>query len=73
MDVISDALRAARKMNTFATAVRVLEALEGKAHSKDQYQQYLKELKPLLEEMGVTEVKDLGNFELVREKRWWEE
>ncbi|TPX67679.1 hypothetical protein SpCBS45565_g03535 [Spizellomyces sp. 'palustris'] len=73
VDVISDALQATRKLNSFATAVRVLEALEGKAHSKDQYANYLKELKPLLEELGVVEKKDLGAFDFVREKRWWME
>lgn len=73
VEVIADALRASRKMNTFATAVRILEALEGKAHNKGQYDQYIKELKPLLEELGVVEKKDLGAFEFVREKRWWME
>ncbi|KAI9098770.1 cytochrome c oxidase, subunit VA/VI [Phlyctochytrium arcticum] len=70
VEVIAEALRASRKLNTYATAVRILEALEGKAHGKDQYQNYLKELKPLLEELGVSDLKELGEFDFVREKKW---
>ncbi|KAI8593303.1 cytochrome c oxidase, subunit VA/VI [Geranomyces variabilis] len=73
VEVIGDALRAARAQNSFATAVRTLEALQSKAHNDKQYQQYVKELQPLLTELGIVEKKDLGSFEFVREKRWWME
>ncbi|KAI9101932.1 cytochrome c oxidase, subunit VA/VI [Phlyctochytrium arcticum] len=69
-DVIADALKAARKLNTFATAVRIMEALDGKCHSADQYSKYMDSLKPLLEELGVGELKALGDFDFVREKKW---
>ncbi|KAI8916636.1 cytochrome c oxidase, subunit VA/VI, partial [Powellomyces hirtus] len=73
VEVIGDALRAARAQNSFATAVRTLEALKSKAHNEKQYQQYIDALKPLLTELGIPEKKDLGTFEFVREKRWWME
>ncbi|KAJ3146527.1 Cytochrome c oxidase subunit 6 [Geranomyces variabilis] len=72
-DVIADALRAARAQNSFATAVRTLEALQSKTHNDKQYQQYLQELRPLLNELGIPEKKELGTFAFVREKRWWME
>ncbi|KAJ3182196.1 Cytochrome c oxidase subunit 6 [Gaertneriomyces sp. JEL0708] len=73
LEVIQDALQASRKINTFATAVRILEALENKVSSRSQYDQYLKALQPLLSELGVVPKNDLGQFDFVREKRWWEE
>jgi cytochrome c oxidase subunit 5a len=72
VDVVTEALQATRRLNTFATAVRILEALEDRTESKKQYQQYLDELKPLLNELGVVERKDLGEFHTVRDRaRWW--
>lgn len=53
VEVIEEAIKATRRLNTFATAVRILEALEEKAYKKEQYQQYLDELKPMLEEYGI--------------------
>ncbi|KAI9193144.1 cytochrome c oxidase, subunit VA/VI [Polychytrium aggregatum] len=73
VDVITESLKAARRLNSYATAVRVLEALEGKVESKSQYSQYISELKPLLAELGVEEKKDLGAFKIVREFRWFNE
>ncbi|KAI8819029.1 cytochrome c oxidase, subunit VA/VI [Fimicolochytrium jonesii] len=73
VEVIADALRAAREQNTFATAVRTLEALKGKTSSEQQYQSYIKDLTPLLEELGIVDKEGLGHFEFVREKRWWME
>ncbi|KAJ3010661.1 Cytochrome c oxidase subunit 6 [Thoreauomyces humboldtii] len=73
VDVISDALKAARQQNSFATAIRTLEALKSKTQSEKQYKQYLDELKPLMTELGLVEKHELGTFEYVREKRWWME
>ncbi len=71
-EVIADALQASRRLNTFATAVRILEALEGKAENKQQYEKYIQELKPLLSELGVPERKELGEFKAVRDPaKWW--
>ena len=62
VELIAEAIKASRRLNTFATAVRILEGLEEKSYKKEQYQAYIKELKPLLEELGVPERSELGKF-----------
>jgi len=57
--VISAALRAARRVNDFPTAVRIFEGIKAKVENKNQYEQYLKELEPLRGELGVNLVEDL--------------
>lgn len=57
--VIVAALRAARRVNDFPTAVRVFEGIKAKVENPSQYQQYLDELKPLREELGITLKEDL--------------
>merc|ERR1712098_714705 len=42
--VIIAALKAARRVNDFPTAVRVFEGLKSKVENKGQYEQYLEEL-----------------------------
>ena len=61
VEVIEAALKCARKVNDYATAVRILEGLSVKVENKGQYQQYLDELKPLLEELG--ECEEAADFE----------
>lgn len=46
------ALKAARRCNDFATAVRALEGLKQKVEKPAQFELYLKELAPLMEELG---------------------
>jgi cytochrome c oxidase subunit 5a len=50
--VVESALRASRRVNDYATAVRVLEGIKEKVENKAQYQAYLDELKPVREELG---------------------
>ena len=50
--VVEAALRAARRVNDYATAVRVFEGVREKVENKSQYQAYVDELKPLREELG---------------------
>jgi cytochrome c oxidase subunit 5a len=50
--VIEAALRAARRVDDYATAVRVFEGIREKVENKLQYQAYLDELKPVREELG---------------------
>lgn len=50
--VIEAALRAARRVDDYATAVRVFEGIREKVENKSQYQAYLDELKPVREELG---------------------
>lgn len=46
-------------MNDFPTAVRVFEGIKAKVENQGQYQQYLDELKPLREELGIVLKEDL--------------
>ncbi|ESA42595.1 putative cytochrome-c oxidase chain VI precursor [Neurospora crassa] len=57
--VLAAALKAARRVNDFPTAVRVFEGIKAKVENKGQYEQYLAELKPLREELGITLKEDL--------------
>lgn len=57
--VLEKALRAARRVNDYATASRVFEGLRYKVENKDQYQMYLDELKDVRDELGVTLKEDL--------------
>lgn len=51
--VIEAALRAARRVDDYATAVRVFEGVREKVENKQQYQAYLDELKGVREELGM--------------------
>ncbi|TQS35326.1 hypothetical protein Golomagni_04257 [Golovinomyces magnicellulatus] len=57
--VITAALRAARRVNDFPTAVRIFEGIKAKVENKGQYEQYLEELKPLREELSIPLKEDL--------------
>ncbi|KAH7318534.1 cytochrome c oxidase, subunit VA/VI [Stachybotrys elegans] len=57
--VIAAALKAARRVNDFATAVRIFEGIKSKVENKGQYAAYLEELKSLREELGVPLKEDL--------------
>ncbi|TKX18316.1 cytochrome c oxidase subunit 6 [Elsinoe australis] len=51
--VITAALRAARRVNDYPTAVRVFEGIKAKVENQAQYDEYLKELEPVREELGI--------------------
>ncbi|RMY10957.1 hypothetical protein D0866_14417 [Hortaea werneckii] len=51
--VITAALRAARRVNDYPTAVRIFEGIAAKVENRGQYDEYLKELQPIREELGV--------------------
>ncbi|KAF2841286.1 cytochrome c oxidase polypeptide VI [Patellaria atrata CBS 101060] len=51
--VITAALKAARRVNDFPTAVRIFEGIKAKVENKGQYDEYLKELEPIREELGI--------------------
>ncbi|GJC93483.1 cytochrome c oxidase subunit Va [Colletotrichum higginsianum] len=57
--VVAAALKAARRVNDFATAVRIFEGVKAKVENKGQYEQYLEELKSLREELGVPLKEDI--------------
>ncbi|KAJ7626359.1 COX5A-domain-containing protein [Mycena polygramma] len=52
--VIEAAVRASRRVDDFATAVRVFNGVKVKVENKKQYQEYLEELKGVREELGIT-------------------
>lgn len=52
-EVIEAAVRAARRVDDYATAVRVFEGIKEKVENPQQYKAYLEELKPLREELGT--------------------
>ncbi|KAF9449969.1 cytochrome-c oxidase chain VI [Macrolepiota fuliginosa MF-IS2] len=52
--VVEAAVRAARRVNDYATAIRIFEGIKEKVENKQQYELYLQELKPLREELGLT-------------------
>ncbi|EKM48720.1 uncharacterized protein PHACADRAFT_266189 [Phanerochaete carnosa HHB-10118-sp] len=57
--VVEAAIRAARRVNDFATAVRVFEGVREKVENNQQYQSYLDELKGVREELGISTVEEL--------------
>ncbi|KAJ8252484.1 hypothetical protein COCON_G00217960 [Conger conger] len=59
--IIDAALRACRRLNDLASAVRILEAVKNKAGShKDIYPYLIQELRPTLDELGVPTPEELG-------------
>ncbi|KAJ3067827.1 Cytochrome c oxidase subunit 6 [Podochytrium sp. JEL0797] len=71
VELVEEAMKAARRMDSFATTVRILEAVEHKVNKKEQYDQYLKVLAPLMTELGIVDKHALGDFKAVRQKVWW--
>ncbi|KAL2832749.1 cytochrome c oxidase subunit VA-domain-containing protein [Aspergillus pseudoustus] len=53
VEVLSAALRAARRVNDFPTAVRIFEGVKAKVENQEQYKQYLEALEGLRQELGV--------------------
>ncbi|BFZ59927.1 Cytochrome c oxidase subunit 6 [Saitoella coloradoensis] len=52
-ETVTSALKAARRINDYATAVRVFEGLKQKVENKTQYQAYVDELAPIRKELGI--------------------
>ncbi|KAJ5146200.1 uncharacterized protein N7515_000764 [Penicillium bovifimosum] len=53
VEVLTAALKAARRVNDFPTAVRVFEGVKAKVENPEQYKQYLEALEGLRVELGV--------------------
>jgi hypothetical protein len=45
-------LKAARKVNDYATAVRILEGVKEKVENVGQYKAYIEELSPVIKDLG---------------------
>ena len=55
-EVVEAALRAARRVDDYSTAVRIFEGIKEKVESKKQYEAYLDELKGVREELGQSQL-----------------
>uniref|UniRef100_A0A8C5WDC0 Cytochrome c oxidase subunit 5A, mitochondrial n=1 Tax=Leptobrachium leishanense TaxID=445787 RepID=A0A8C5WDC0_9ANUR len=59
--IVDAALRACRRLNDFASAVRILEAVKDKAGPyKEIYPYVIQELRPTLDELGISTPEELG-------------
>lgn len=59
--IIDAALWAYRQLNDFATAVRISEVVMDKAGShKELYPYVIQEVRPTLNELGISTLEDLG-------------
>ncbi|KAF8330877.1 cytochrome c oxidase polypeptide 6, mitochondrial [Cantharellus anzutake] len=57
--VIEAALRAARRVDDYSTAVRIFEGIKEKVENKSQYEAYLNELGGVKEELGIDTKEEL--------------
>ncbi|KAG8696906.1 Cytochrome c oxidase subunit 6, partial [Ceratobasidium sp. 395] len=57
--VIEAALRAARRVDDYSTAVRIFEGIKEKVENKGQYEAYLTELKGVKDELGISTKEEL--------------
>uniref|UniRef100_A0A8C5YAD9 Cytochrome c oxidase subunit 5A, mitochondrial n=1 Tax=Microcebus murinus TaxID=30608 RepID=A0A8C5YAD9_MICMU len=58
---IIDALQACRRLNDFASAVRILEVVKDKTGPhKEIYPYVIQELRPILNELGISTPEELG-------------
>uniref|UniRef100_A0A3P9M6G0 Cytochrome c oxidase subunit 5A, mitochondrial n=1 Tax=Oryzias latipes TaxID=8090 RepID=A0A3P9M6G0_ORYLA len=59
--ILEAALRACRRLNDLASAIRILEAVKDKAGPhKEIYPYVIQELKPTLDELGISTPEELG-------------
>ncbi|CAG8509130.1 7412_t:CDS:2 [Acaulospora morrowiae] len=58
--VIEASLKAARRVNDYSTAVRIFEGIKYKVDNEGIYNQYLEELKPVKDELGILTKEELG-------------
>jgi len=57
--VVEAALKAARRVNDFSTAVRIFEGLKEKVENKGQYEEYIKATEGLRNELGLVTKEEL--------------
>ena len=61
--VIEAALRAARRVDDYSTAVRIFEGIKAKVENKPQYDAYLAELKGIKDDLGESSFSHLSNLQ----------
>jgi hypothetical protein len=59
-------LKAARKVNDYATAVRILEGVKEKVENVGQYKAYIEELSPVIKDLG----KSIAKVVRRRDMQW---
>lgn len=57
--VVTSALKAARRVNDFSTAVRIYEGIKDKVENKAQYQQYVQATEGVRKELGINTLEEL--------------
>lgn len=60
--VLESALRACRRLNDYAAAMRIFGALRQKCKDDKEYEGYVKYLEPIKQELGVSAPEDIGRF-----------
>jgi cytochrome c oxidase subunit 5a len=60
VEVCRSALLACRRINDYATAVRLFEGIKDKVPKKSQYQEYVKELESVKTELGIKTREEIG-------------
>jgi cytochrome c oxidase subunit 5a len=60
--VLEAALRAARRLNDYGAAMRIFGALRQKCIDDKQYEEYVKYLEPIKQELGVSAPEDIGRI-----------
>lgn len=59
--ILEAALKACRRLDDMASAIRILEAVKDKAGShKEIYPYVIQELRPTLDELGISTPEELG-------------
>lgn len=58
--VLEAALRACRRLNDFATSVRIFGAVKEKLPGQREYEEYVGYLRPLMDELGTCTPEELG-------------
>uniref|UniRef100_A0A0N5BPJ1 Cytochrome c oxidase subunit 5A, mitochondrial n=1 Tax=Strongyloides papillosus TaxID=174720 RepID=A0A0N5BPJ1_STREA len=79
-EVVKAALKACRRVNDYALCLRFLEAIKIKCGGKQNrdviYGYIIKEVKPVLDELGISTLEDLGLHEpelfVPQPEYWWE-
>lgn len=60
--ILEAALRAARRLNDYATAMRIFGALRQKCKDDAEYESYVKHLDPIKNELGISAPEDIGRI-----------
>ena len=60
--VLEAALKAARRLNDYGAAMRVFGALRQKCSDDKQYEEYVKYLEPIKQELGISAPEDIGRI-----------